>query len=76
MAIALLEKDAFEKLRLEVSVTMSLTFLSLIHTSGKVIEHVHELRQNAQVIDELDVAISFSVLAEEMKFVRPEIVDE
>jgi DNA mismatch repair ATPase MutS len=42
----------------------------------KVVEHSHQLRQNAQVIDELDVAVSFARLAHEMNFVRPEIGDE
>ncbi|PPQ69068.1 hypothetical protein CVT25_004244 [Psilocybe cyanescens] len=44
--------------------------------SLEVIEHARELRQNAQVIDELDVAISFAVLADEMKFVRPELSED
>ncbi|KDR85195.1 hypothetical protein GALMADRAFT_149686 [Galerina marginata CBS 339.88] len=44
--------------------------------SLEVIEHAHQLRQNAQVIDELDVAIAFAMLAEEMNFVRPEISDD
>jgi len=48
----------------------------LTHEPSKVVEHSHQLRQNAQVIDELDVAVSFSRLAYEMKFVRPEIRDE
>jgi len=42
----------------------------------QVIEHAHKLRQNAQVIDELDVLLSFAVLAEDMNFVRPEIKEE
>ncbi|KAF8912862.1 muts domain V-domain-containing protein [Gymnopilus junonius] len=41
-----------------------------------VVEHAHQLRKNAQVIDELDVAMSFAVLAEQMNFVRPEVVDD
>ncbi|KAF8973763.1 muts domain V-domain-containing protein [Flammula alnicola] len=42
----------------------------------EVIENFHQLRQNAQIIDELDVAISFALLATEMNFVRPEIRDD
>lgn len=42
----------------------------------EVIENAEKLRKNAQVIDELDVAISFAVLATEMNFVRPEITEE
>ena len=42
----------------------------------QVIEHSDKLRQNARIIDELDVTISFANLAEEMNFVRPEIVEE
>jgi DNA mismatch repair ATPase MutS len=41
-----------------------------------VIERSTELRQNAHIIDELDVAVSFANFAEEMNFVRPEIVEE
>jgi len=41
-----------------------------------VIEHSDQLQQNARTIDELDVSISFANLAEEMNFVRPEIVEE
>jgi len=40
-----------------------------------VIENSEALRQNAHIIDEIDVAISFATLAEEMNFVRPEIVE-
>ncbi|KIM48011.1 hypothetical protein M413DRAFT_61970, partial [Hebeloma cylindrosporum] len=42
----------------------------------EVVEYSHQLRQNAQVIDELDIAVSFSRLAYEMNFVRPEIRDD
>ncbi|KJA26143.1 hypothetical protein HYPSUDRAFT_1067724 [Hypholoma sublateritium FD-334 SS-4] len=42
----------------------------------EVIENIRLLRQNSQVIDELDVALSFSILATEMNFVRPEITDD
>jgi DNA mismatch repair ATPase MutS len=41
-----------------------------------VIGYSDALRKNAHIIDELDVAISFATLAEEMNFVRPEIVEE
>ena len=44
--------------------------------NGQVIECSNQLRQNAQLIDELDVSISFALLAVEMNFVRPEIVEE
>lgn len=42
----------------------------------QVIEHSDQLQQNARIIDELDVSISFANLAEEMNFVRPEIDEE
>jgi DNA mismatch repair ATPase MutS len=41
-----------------------------------VVERSTELRQNAYIIDELDVAVAFANLAEEMNFVRPEVVEE
>ena len=40
-----------------------------------MIECANELRQNAHIVDELDVAISFANLAEEMNFIRPEVVE-
>ncbi|KAF9480038.1 hypothetical protein BDN70DRAFT_878068 [Pholiota conissans] len=42
----------------------------------EVIENAEKLRKNAQIIDQIDVAISFAVLAIEMNFVRPEITED
>ncbi|KAJ3510725.1 hypothetical protein NLJ89_g4516 [Agrocybe chaxingu] len=42
----------------------------------EVIQHSAQLKQNAQVIDELDVLVSFSLLAAEMNFVRPSIAED
>ena len=42
----------------------------------QIIQHSNELRQNAQVIDELDVLLSFATLASEMNFVRPVVTDK
>ncbi|KAF9535820.1 MutS2 protein [Crepidotus variabilis] len=42
----------------------------------EVISHSSELRRNAHVIDQLDVALSFAVLAEEMNFARPEVTED
>ncbi|KAF8167902.1 muts domain V-domain-containing protein [Crassisporium funariophilum] len=42
----------------------------------EVIQHSSQLRQNAQIIDELDVALSFALLAVEMNFIKPVLVDE
>jgi DNA mismatch repair ATPase MutS len=35
-----------------------------------------QLRRNAQVIDELDVALGFASLAADMHFTRPNIMDK
>lgn len=68
------EKKAFETLRDEVC-TPSVLCLSKsqIH---QVTTHVEDIRQNARVIDELDVTLGFANLAAEMKFCRPTITNE
>jgi DNA mismatch repair ATPase MutS len=38
--------------------------------------HESQLRRNAQVIDELDVALGFASLAADMHFMRPKITDK
>ncbi|KAF5312677.1 hypothetical protein D9619_003049 [Psilocybe cf. subviscida] len=43
---------------------------------GEIIENSNQLQQNAQVIDELDVVMSFATLANEMSFVKPEMTDD
>jgi DNA mismatch repair ATPase MutS len=68
------EKEVFDMLRLEVSYMGLKDFITYLCT--QVIERSDELRQNAHIIDELDISISFANLAEEMNFVRPEIVEE
>lgn len=72
------EKDIFSDLRLEVSSYSGnyIALFNLFSYNSKVIEKSRLLRQNSQVIDELDVTISFSLLATEMNFVRPTITDE
>ena len=37
---------------------------------------MEDIRQNARVIDELDVALGFANLAAEMNFCRPTMTDE
>ncbi|KXN89833.1 hypothetical protein AN958_04837 [Leucoagaricus sp. SymC.cos] len=39
-------------------------------------EHAFSLRRNSEVIDELDVALSFAKVAEELKFVKPQMTDD
>ncbi|KAF8807596.1 hypothetical protein BYT27DRAFT_7223410 [Phlegmacium glaucopus] len=41
----------------------------------EIIRHSSQLRQNAQIIDELDVLLSFATLAVEMNFVQPVMMD-
>lgn len=38
--------------------------------------HEVQLRRNAQIIDELDVALGFADLAADMHFTRPNMVDK
>jgi DNA mismatch repair ATPase MutS len=38
--------------------------------------HETQLRENARVIDELDVALGFASLASEMHFTRPNVTDK
>lgn len=42
---------------------------------GQVVTNLVQLRRNAAVLDELDIACSFALLAEEQSFVRPTISD-
>ena len=42
----------------------------------KVNAHAPEIRKNARIMDELDVAIAYANLAEEMNLVRPTITEE
>ncbi|KAJ3527347.1 hypothetical protein NMY22_g9818 [Coprinellus aureogranulatus] len=43
---------------------------------GEVVSNASLLRNNAATIDEMDVAISFATLAEELNFVRPTMSEE
>lgn len=38
--------------------------------------HASEIRRNSRIMDEIDVAISYANLAEELKLVRPTITAE
>ncbi|RPD81826.1 hypothetical protein L226DRAFT_8465 [Lentinus tigrinus ALCF2SS1-7] len=42
---------------------------------NEVIAHTSELRNNARIIDELDVTLAFANLAVEMRFVRPKVTE-
>ncbi|RDX56044.1 hypothetical protein OH76DRAFT_1518636 [Lentinus brumalis] len=42
---------------------------------NEVITHAAELRNNARIIDELDVTLAFANLAIEMRFVRPQVTE-
>jgi hypothetical protein len=51
--------------------------LCLLKFNGhQVTMHIEDIRQNARVIDELDVALGFANLAVEMNFCRPTMTDE
>ena len=63
-------------LRLEVSVSLPKLLGGLNSRSNQIIQHSNQLRQNAQIIDELDVLLSFAALASEMNFVRPVMMDK
>ncbi|KAF5355702.1 hypothetical protein D9756_003944 [Leucocoprinus leucothites] len=39
-------------------------------------EHAFSLRRNSEIIDELDVALSFAKVASELKFVKPKITED
>jgi len=74
-AITAAEKRVFETLRDEVC-NPPLSPASQNLKVGKVTAHVEDIRQNARVIDELDVSLGFANLAAEMNFCRPTMTDE
>jgi DNA mismatch repair ATPase MutS len=73
-AITAAEKKAFETLREEVC-TFFLPYLSKSQ-DPQVTTHTEDVRQNARIIDELDVALGFATLAAEMNFCRPTMTNE
>jgi len=50
--------------------------IELIRTRAQVKMHEAQLRRNAQVTDELDVALGFADLAADMHFTKPIIKNE
>ena len=51
-------------------------FARLLTKSPKVNALSTDLRRNARIMDELDVALGFANLATEMNFTRPVLKDE
>lgn len=74
-ALAQAEKQAFEMLREEVKHTFYTNAFSNT-TFSKVVSSAALLRTNASAFDEIDVAISFATLAEELKLSRPTLTEE
>jgi DNA mismatch repair ATPase MutS len=54
----------------------TLLFARLLTKSPKVNALSTDLRRNARIMDELDVALGFANLATEMNFTRPVLKDE
>ncbi|RDB28400.1 MutS 1, partial [Hypsizygus marmoreus] len=77
MALVAAEKDAFEILRKEVQNQPFNRGYSTVNTTRfQVNGHSPSLRLNAQILDELDVALALADLATEMNFVRPVLTND